>query len=37
MWMLFGLYGNQHLEMGMFYARVVKANSIFVKEVKVRF
>ncbi|XP_024362235.1 E3 ubiquitin-protein ligase APD2 isoform X2 [Physcomitrium patens] len=37
MWMLFGLYGNQHLEMGMFYARVVKANSIFVKEVKINF
>jgi hypothetical protein len=37
MWMLFGLYGNQQLEMGMFYSRVIKANSLFVKEIKVRF
>jgi len=36
MWMLFGLYGSQQLEMGMFYSRVVKANSFFVKEIKVR-
>ncbi|KAG0555010.1 hypothetical protein KC19_12G136700 [Ceratodon purpureus] len=35
MWMLFGLYGNQQLEMGMFYSRVIKANSLFVKEIKV--
>lgn len=37
MWMLFGLYGNQQLEMGMFYSRVIKANSLFVKEIKVNF
>jgi hypothetical protein len=36
MWMLFGLYGNQTLEMGMFYSRVIKANSLFVKEIKVQ-
>jgi hypothetical protein len=35
LWMLFGLYGNQELEMGMFYSRVVNANSLFVKEIKV--
>jgi len=34
--MLFGLYGSQQLEMGMFYSRVVKANSFFVKEIKVQ-
>lgn len=36
LWMLFGLYGNQELEMGMFYSRVVNANSLFVKEIKVQ-
>ena len=35
-WMIFGLYGNQELEMGMFYSRVINANSFFVKEIKVR-
>lgn len=36
LWMIFGLYGTQELEMGMFYSRVTKANSFFVKEIKVQ-
>lgn len=35
MWLLLGLYGSQDLEMGMYYSRVMKANSLFVKEIKV--
>lgn len=37
MWMLFGLYGDQKLEMGMLYSRVIKVNSFFVKQIKVSF
>ncbi|KAG0586975.1 hypothetical protein KC19_2G131700 [Ceratodon purpureus] len=34
--MLLGLYGNQEVEMGVFYSRVMHANSFFVKEIKVQ-
>lgn len=37
MWMLFGLYGNQKLEMGILYSRVIKVNSFFVKQIQVGF
>ena len=30
-WLLFGLYGNQRLEMGMCYSRVIRANGFFVR------
>lgn len=36
MWMLFGLYGNQKLEMGILYSRVIKVNSFFVKQIQVQ-
>jgi hypothetical protein len=35
MWLLFGLYGNQQLEMGMCYSRLIRANGFFVKQIQV--
>lgn len=35
LWMLWGLYGSQEVEMGMYYSRVLQSKSLFVKEIKV--
>ncbi|XP_057844816.1 E3 ubiquitin-protein ligase APD2 [Cryptomeria japonica] len=36
LWMLFGLYGSEHLEMGLNYSRIVRANKLFVQSISVK-
>ncbi|KAH9330978.1 hypothetical protein KI387_003086, partial [Taxus chinensis] len=36
LWMLLGLYGSEHLEMGLNYSRLLKANRLFVQDISVQ-
>uniref|UniRef100_A0A0C9RQX4 TSA: Wollemia nobilis Ref_Wollemi_Transcript_937_1609 transcribed RNA sequence n=1 Tax=Wollemia nobilis TaxID=56998 RepID=A0A0C9RQX4_9CONI len=36
LWMLFGLYGSQNLEMGLNYSRILSANRLFVQSISVQ-
>lgn len=36
LWMLFGLYGSEHLEMGLNYSRLLRANRLFVQGISIR-
>jgi len=36
LWMLFGVFKSDQVEMGLNYSRVIKANSLFVKGVQIR-
>eukprot|EP00252_Welwitschia_mirabilis_P000661 TRINITY_DN10636_c0_g1_i3.p1 TRINITY_DN10636_c0_g1~~TRINITY_DN10636_c0_g1_i3.p1 ORF type:complete len:312 (+),score=42.84 TRINITY_DN10636_c0_g1_i3:500-1435(+) len=36
LWMVFGLYGSEHLEMGLNYSRLLTANRFFIQEISVR-
>lgn len=36
LWMLFGLYGSEHLEMGLNYSRLLRANRLFVQGISIQ-